>query len=104
MATAPGNPLERVLDFVDELDRRFIFRRLASVRDAVMVEVHRPGERWEVEFFADGHTEVEVFRSDGDLLSGPAADAALYRLLREHDAAEADAQERSEPRRQALSE
>ena len=33
--------------------------------DAVMVLAVVPGERWEVEFFADGHTEVEVFTSGG---------------------------------------
>ena len=33
--------------------------------DAVMVLAVVPGERWEVEFFADGRTEVEVFTSGG---------------------------------------
>ena len=33
--------------------------------DAVMVLAVVPGERWEVEFFADGRTEVEVFTSRG---------------------------------------
>ncbi|MEM8559597.1 MAG: hypothetical protein AAGG50_17390 [Bacteroidota bacterium] len=33
--------------------------------DAVMVLAVVPGERWEIEFFADGHTEVEVFTSGG---------------------------------------
>ncbi len=28
-----------------------------------MVELAIPGERWEVEFFEDGHVEVERFRS-----------------------------------------
>ena len=26
-----------------------------------MVAIAVPGERWEVEFFADGHVEVEIF-------------------------------------------
>lgn len=26
-----------------------------------MVEIVVPGERWGVEFFSDGHTEIEVF-------------------------------------------
>ncbi len=32
-----------------------------------MVHVALPGERWEVEFFADREPEVEVFRSDGTI-------------------------------------
>jgi hypothetical protein len=33
--------------------------------EAIMVEVSVPGERWEVEFFADSHVEIEVFRASG---------------------------------------
>lgn len=32
-----------------------------------MVEIAVPGQRWEVEFFADGNIEVEKFISDGTL-------------------------------------
>ena len=61
------NPLEKLLRFLDDLDRRKIFHKLTQVRpEAVMVEVAVPGERWEVEYFGDGHLEVEVFgKSDG---------------------------------------
>ena len=30
-----------------------------------MVTVAVPGERWEIEFFEDGHVEVEKFLSQG---------------------------------------
>ena len=33
-----------------------------------MVEVAIPGERWEVEFFADGHVEVEKFIGQAEIL------------------------------------
>ena len=80
--------MEKLLDFLAELDRRMIFRRLASVRDAIMVDVHIPSERWEVEFFRDGDVEVEIFRSDGHILSDGEADQALTRLLKEDDEVE----------------
>ena len=32
-----------------------------------MVEIAVPGERWEVEFFADGTVEVERFVSEGGI-------------------------------------
>lgn len=44
---------------------------LSSVREgAVMVQVHVPGQRWEVEFFPDREPEVEIFKSDGKMF-GP---------------------------------
>ncbi|MHB0939934.1 MAG: hypothetical protein ACYDCO_12205 [Armatimonadota bacterium] len=74
------NPLQKLLDFLKELDNRNQFYRLSNPREeAVMVEVAVPGERWEVEFFADGHVEVEVFRSDGPIMH----EEALQRLFTE---------------------
>lgn len=55
----PTNPLEKLLDFLRRLDGAKIFYRLSRPRtEAVMVEIVVPGERWEVEFFADAHVEV----------------------------------------------
>jgi hypothetical protein len=63
---APGNPLEGLVEFLSELEVRGIHYDLASYRaGAIMVKVAVPGERWEVEYFADGQIEVEVFRSVG---------------------------------------
>ncbi len=77
MPDVSNNAMQKLLAFVNELDRRRIHRRLASVREAVMVEVHVPGARWEVEFFADGHVEVEVFKSAGGVLSHAESESAL---------------------------
>ena len=60
------NSLQKLLDFLNRLQDRHIYFTLAHHRsEAVMVCVGLPGELWQVEFFADGHVEVEVFRVDG---------------------------------------
>ncbi|KQM74009.1 hypothetical protein ASE72_05510 [Sphingomonas sp. Leaf20] len=54
--------------FLSQLDASRTHYSLTSVREGgVMVHVALPGERWEVEFFADRGPEVEVFRSDGTI-------------------------------------
>jgi hypothetical protein len=74
------NPLEKLLDFLSQLDRHKIFFKLTRIRDeAIMVEIAVPGERWEVEFFGDGRVEVEVFKSPG--VTG--GEEELERLLRD---------------------
>jgi hypothetical protein len=73
------NPLEKLLGFLTDLDKRKIFHRLSHVRpEAVMVEVAVPGERWEVEFFADGHLEVEVFGKSEGIIGGEETLARLF--------------------------
>jgi hypothetical protein len=59
--------LETVLQFLTELERRKISYRLEHDRDeALMVRIDVPGQRWEVEFLADGEIWVEIFdRSSG---------------------------------------
>ncbi|HEX5166435.1 MAG TPA: hypothetical protein VFV93_13620 [Thermomicrobiales bacterium] len=59
--------MRRLLDFLDRLENEKIWYRLEHIRDSIMVESAIPGERWEIEFFADGHVEVERFRSDGQI-------------------------------------
>jgi hypothetical protein len=74
------NALQKLLDFLLELDHQKICFQLARVRpEAIMVEIAVPGERWEVEFFADAHVEVEVFGSS----SGVQGEEVLDRLFRE---------------------
>jgi hypothetical protein len=63
-------PFEAALAFVDRLEAAKIWHRLEVVRDALMVVAVLPGEHWEVEFFPDGHVEVERFRSNGEI-AGP---------------------------------
>ena len=57
--------MKKLLEFLNKLEETNIYYKLNKVRDAIMVEVAIPGERWEVEFFSDGQIEVEKFISDG---------------------------------------
>ena len=59
--------MDKLLAFIAQLEARKIWYRLEHVRDSIMVEVAIPGERWEIEFFPDGHTEVERFVSTGTI-------------------------------------
>jgi hypothetical protein len=75
------NPLQKLLDFILKLEEHGLFYSLTCVRsDAIMVEVAVPGERWEVEFFPDGHVEVEIFSSVVDMQG----EEALQRLFEQH--------------------
>ena len=57
---------QKLLDFLNRLDEAKLTYRLSHFREeTVAVELAVPGERWEVEFFANGTVEVERFRSDG---------------------------------------
>ena len=59
--------MNRLMTFLEELEDRDIYYKLNKIRDAVLVEVVVPGERWEVEFFQDGSVVIEKFVSDGIL-------------------------------------
>jgi hypothetical protein len=62
------------------LVERKIPHRLNSIRDdAIMIEVPVPGERWEIEFFANGEVEIEIFRSDGKIHDAKALDELFTR-------------------------
>ena len=59
-----NNGFERLVAFLNKLEKRGISYTLAHHRDeAIMVIVAVPGERWEVEFLGDGAVEVERFTS-----------------------------------------
>ncbi len=60
--------MKNLIDFLEKLEEKKIYYKLNKVRDAVMVEIAVPGERWEVEFFEDGNIEVEKFVSSGEIL------------------------------------
>jgi hypothetical protein len=49
------------------LEERKIYYRLNKIRDSILVEVTVPGQKWEVEFMADGTIEIEKFISDGKI-------------------------------------
>jgi hypothetical protein len=73
------NVIEKVLDFCAALDQRKAHYELLVARpEALMVLLSVPGERWEIEFFADGHIELERFVSQGVADAGPSdLEAAL---------------------------
>jgi hypothetical protein len=81
MNNSTGNPLENLLAFLDRVESSKIWYRLERVRDALMVVVTVPGERWEIEFFADGSVEVERFISTGKIES----DETFDELFRRYD-------------------
>ena len=70
--------MDRLLDFLNKLEENHIYYRLNKVRDAIMVEVAIPGERWEVEFLRDGSIEVEKFITTAEIM-GPSALDALFK-------------------------
>ena len=79
------NAFQRLLDLLNRLDAARLRYSLGHFRDdTVAVEVVVPGERWEIELFADGRAEVEVFSSVGP--SGIALEGAeaIERLFAVH--------------------
>jgi hypothetical protein len=63
-AELEGGVFGRLLDFLVRLDTAHIHHTLSSARDeSVMVGISIPGERWEVEFMADGSVDIERFQS-----------------------------------------
>jgi hypothetical protein len=74
--------LGKALDLLDQLEKLKIWYRLEKVRDALMILITIPGERWEVEIFEDGHIEIERFVSDGKITN----ETTLDELLAEYSA------------------
>ena len=60
--------MKKLYAFLEQLEEAGIFFTLQRIRESIMVNVVVPGERWEVEFFEDGHVVVERFVTAGDLL------------------------------------
>lgn len=60
--------LSTLTELLDRLDSADIHYTLSSVREgAILVGATVPGERWEIEFMADGDIEIEVFKGDGEI-------------------------------------
>ena len=74
----PGEVFGRLLDFLNRLDAAHFHYTLAHTRpESVMVDISLPGWRCEVEFMADGSTEIERYRS----VAGVEDDAGLLEEL-----------------------
>ena len=72
---------QKLLDFLNRLEANHIYFTLAHHRnEALMVCVDVPGERWEIEFFADSHVEVEVFGAGGGIEGEHALDRLFDRF------------------------
>jgi hypothetical protein len=79
--------------FLRSLERGKIHYALQSCRDeAIMVLVTVPGERWEVEFLADGSVEIERFISGGEIYG----EDILGKLLTKNTDQEGEGSEASE--------
>lgn len=65
MTITTHTSLGKLLVFLDKLEALKLTYKLQHIRDSIMVEVAVPGERWEIEFFDDGHVELERFVSSG---------------------------------------
>jgi hypothetical protein len=60
------NGMTKLLEFLCRLEKNKIYYRIEHNRDeAIMIIVDVPGQKWEVEFFADSTVEIETFKSDG---------------------------------------
>ena len=59
--------LNQLIAFLERLERVKLYYRLNKIRDSILVEIAVPGERWEVEFMADGEIVIEKFISDGTI-------------------------------------
>ncbi len=71
---------EKLLLFIDRLEEQKIPHALQCARpDAIMVFVHAPGQKWEIEFLEDGTVEIEIFESNGEIFSD-ADDSKLKEL------------------------
>lgn len=77
MTTKTTSALAEALALLERLDSENVRYDLLRVRDALMVSLSVPGERWEIEFFDDGSIEVERFRSTGTIEGREALDRLL---------------------------
>ena len=79
------SPFAKLLAFLDRLNKAKIAYRLSQhIRDAISVEARAPGERWELDFFADGDVYVERLRSNGHI-DEESSLAELFRLCSDEE-------------------
>ena len=60
--------MKQILDFLNRLELAKIYYTLDHTSyDSLMVVIAVPGQRWELQFMADGEIGVEKFLSDGKI-------------------------------------
>ncbi|MBV9548653.1 MAG: hypothetical protein JO256_03155 [Alphaproteobacteria bacterium] len=76
--TQPKNAIFSVLK---QLEGAHIFFQLGRFdSESIMVTAVVPGERWEIQVFEDGKTEIEIFKSSGEILSAE----ILQKIIERH--------------------
>ncbi|MCW8195480.1 hypothetical protein F6455_11840 [Proteobacteria bacterium 005FR1] len=87
------NNLKKLLEFLNKLDEYGIGYAMEHNReDSMTVFIAVPGERWEVDFRADGEVEVEVFYSGAEE-EEKEGEEALDRLFADYDEEEYEDEE-----------
>ena len=72
--------MNNLYGFLIKLEEHNIFYSLNRIRESILVNIVVPGERWEVEFFEDGHIEIERFVTTRELLDERALDLLFERF------------------------
>jgi hypothetical protein len=74
-------PYDGLLDLISKLKAAKIHFTLTSIRDeAIMIQATVPGERWEIEVMNTGKFEIEIFKSDGQILGEAAIEQVFNRF------------------------
>ena len=79
--SAESDLLKKAHQLSERLNAAGIWNEVRLFReDGLTILAHAPGEYWEIDLLADGSTDVEVFRSKGELED----ESAIERLVAEH--------------------
>jgi hypothetical protein len=79
---------DRLLGFIRRLEESKIHYEVAAYRyDGISVVVTVPGQRWEVDFLADGEIDVERFVSSGEIDDESALDELFEKFAEPPQAA-----------------
>lgn len=84
-----------MLLFIERLEKSKIKYRINQIRDSTLIEVRIPGEYCEVEFFADGHIDVEPYPQKGDTQYGQESLEVFLKMQRENYRLDLNEEERS---------
>jgi len=57
--------MKKLIDFLNQLEKRKIYYKIGKVNENILVEIAVPGQRWEVEFDVNEQIQVEKFLSNG---------------------------------------
>jgi len=70
--------LEKLIEFLNKLEKANIYFQLGRIREeSILIEATVPGQLWEIEFLRDGSVDVQIYKSDGNLLDEKQLDALI---------------------------